>query len=601
MSRVPVGSNNFFDVPPPTQSHVVARPSRGTEADSDPEEEAMPEISMQTIHRRGSRGTSGSLSNTFPKASGHAEPPLSASMGFTEPGPRSGADQVGARLATVALEEPEDAASVEFDGMSSGGGRAARAARMHNAGSSALPPPRFGAAPAPAAPPPAAPAPARRPAPQPAPRAAPAPPLASSGSPGGGHPARPAAAPARRAAPGAGTTKELLLESDNFDDEDYGDDTGAAGAMGGSIRIGGRTAAPTREPVPQTTAQAMKELLWGAQGGPPLSWKQGFFFNEKRGLRFGLVQEQGGPCGVLAAVQAQILVQLSPDARSGGRVNTDPSAQQQQAALVDALTEILWACRGAPDASAFVVLPPPRAGESPSSLSHEELIRGVAFVHCGSREAVADVLRASLSTYMEPPGWGVVLLLLSVLLTRGVHVVRGDMDEKANALMGMHGYCTQEMVNLLVSGRSVSNVHDGEIELDGTTLRGIDRPCRVGLLTIFEWYKYIEVGSRLKRPQYPVWVVCSESHFTVLFAEDGAAVAGAPPFDLFYYDELANQDSVIRLSVAPDPAGGWTARVGDSFGDRGKCEGQNIPPLECVIETRWPGVKVNWNGAEPIL
>ena len=27
-----------------------------------------------------------------------------------------------------------------------------------------------------------------------------------------------------------------------------------------------------------------------------------------------------------------------------------------------------------------------------------------------------------------------------------------DMDEAANALMGMHGYCTQELVNLILAG-----------------------------------------------------------------------------------------------------------------------------------------------------
>lgn len=61
------------------------------------------------------------------------------------------------------------------------------------------------------------------------------------------------------------------------------------------------------------------------------------------------------------------------------------------------------------------------------------------------------------------------------------------------------------------------------------------------------------------------------------------------------------QESIIKLSVSKDPRGGWTARMGSTFGDRGKCEGQNIPPLECVIETRWPGVKVYWNGHDPIL
>ncbi|GFH14498.1 DUF4205 domain-containing protein [Haematococcus lacustris] len=83
--------------------------------------------------------------------------------------------------------------------------------------------------------------------------------------------------------------------------------------------------------------------------------------------------------------------------------------------------------------------------------------------------------------------------------------------------------------------------------------------------------------------------------------QDRRALSGSLPFDLMYYDELANQDDLIHLSVTHDPQGGWTRRVGDSFGDRGKCEGQNIPPLECVIETRWPGVKVSWNGSDPIL
>ncbi len=29
---------------------------------------------------------------------------------------------------------------------------------------------------------------------------------------------------------------------------------------------------------------------------------------------------------------------------------------------------------------------------------------------------------------------------------------QADMDEPQNALMGMHGYCTQELVNMIVTG-----------------------------------------------------------------------------------------------------------------------------------------------------
>lgn len=59
-----------------------------------------------------------------------------------------------------------------------------------------------------------------------------------------------------------------------------------------------------------------------------------------------------------------------------------------------------------------------------------------------------------LPVYMEQNGWGVVLLVLSLMLTRSVHVVKSDMDEPSNSLMGMHGYCTQELVNLIIIGGS---------------------------------------------------------------------------------------------------------------------------------------------------
>jgi hypothetical protein len=62
---------------------------------------------------------------------------------------------------------------------------------------------------------------------------------------------------------------------------------------------------------------------------------------------------------------------------------------------------------------------------------------------------------AALGCYMDTGGWGCVLLLLSVLLSRGMDNVRSDMDEQGAALMGMHGYCTQELVNLLLTGECV--------------------------------------------------------------------------------------------------------------------------------------------------
>ena len=39
------------------------------------------------------------------------------------------------------------------------------------------------------------------------------------------------------------------------------------------------------------------------------------------------------------------------------------------------------------------------------------------------------------------------------------------MDGENTPLIGAHGYCSQEMVNLLLTGRAVSNTFDGSIKL----------------------------------------------------------------------------------------------------------------------------------------
>lgn len=146
------------------------------------------------------------------------------------------------------------------------------------------------------------------------------------------------------------------------------------------------------------------------------------------------------------------------------------------------------------------------------------------------------------------------MFMYSVILSRGVSHVQSDQDA-GSSLMGDHGYATQDMVNLMIGGKAASNVFNGEKDLDGTILGGVEKRyisfifccvfdsfgfqctslacsclltssrfllttcrCEVGFLSLFESYNYIEVGSFLKEPRYPIWVVCSESHYSVLFS-----------------------------------------------------------------------------------
>lgn len=76
-------------------------------------------------------------------------------------------------------------------------------------------------------------------------------------------------------------------------------------------------------------------------------------------------------------------------------------------------------------------------------------------------------------------------------------------------------------MNLLLCGEAVPNVFDGRMDLGGGMfLKGISKTVEVGFLTLLESLNYCKVGQNLKCPKWPIWVIGSESHYTVLFALD---------------------------------------------------------------------------------
>ena len=83
------------------------------------------------------------------------------------------------------------------------------------------------------------------------------------------------------------------------------------------------------------------------------------------------------------------------------------------------------------------------------------------------------------------------------------------MDNANNSLIGSHEHCTQELVNLFITGKATSNVFDGDKVLDESyRLKGIAEKAEFGFLTMFETNGQIEVGKNLKNPIYPFWIVC---------------------------------------------------------------------------------------------
>ena len=121
----------------------------------------------------------------------------------------------------------------------------------------------------------------------------------------------------------------------------------------------------------------------------------------------------------------------------------------------------------------------------------------------------------------------------------------------------------------------------------------------------------------MKNPKLPIFIICSESHYTVLFCTDAKDL---PPksselinpkgykFDMFYYDQLANQSEEIRLTITSDPKSSAPKSANYKHSVSGKTSTAPVdhnrdlvPPLELCIRTKWVNAHVDWNQTEPLL
>ncbi|KAH6835215.1 ubiquitin interaction motif-containing protein [Perilla frutescens var. hirtella] len=314
---------------------------------------------------------------------------------------------------------------------------------------------------------------------------------------------------------------------------------------------------------------------------------QGIRFSDDPETSMGLVQHEGGPCGVLAAIQAFVLKYLlfSPEeavnvapyissSLSMRRVPTNESVaadillslsgEKKSRALVRSMSEILFLC-GRSERAVIVSLNILNSDfEKSANRSEDEVIAEVlGGLSVESGADLQKVLRVDTCTSWSitikrleailplfRSRMGALLFLISALLSRGLDNVQEDRDDPTPPLVtSPFGHASQEIVNLLLSGSAVPNVFDGKIDLGGGMfVKGISTPVEVGFLTLLESLNYCKVGQYLKCPKWPIWVVGSESHYTVLFALDTKVQEE---------NELEYRESQIRRAFdAQDQSGG---------------------------------------------
>ncbi|XP_004379718.1 ubiquitin carboxyl-terminal hydrolase MINDY-3 isoform X1 [Trichechus manatus latirostris] len=296
----------------------------------------------------------------------------------------------------------------------------------------------------------------------------------------------------------------------------------------------------------------LMELVWGTKSSPSLSdtifcrWTQGFVFSESEGS--ALEQFEGGPCAVIAPVQAFLLKKLLfSSEKSSWR---DCADEERKELLCHTLCDILesacdnsgsyclvsWLRGKTTEETASISESPAESScqvETSSTLAVEELgfERFHALIHKRSFRSLSELKDSVLDQYsMWGNKFGVLLFLYSVLLTKGIENIKNEIEDASEPLIDpVYGHGSQSLINLLLTGHAVSNVWDGDRECSGMKLLGIHKQAAVGFLTLMEALRYCKVGSYLKSPKYPIWIVGSETHLTVFFAKDMALVAPEAP------------------------------------------------------------------------
>lgn len=327
---------------------------------------------------------------------------------------------------------------------------------------------------------------------------------------------------------------------------------------------------------------------------------QGIRFSPDPETSMGLVQHEGGPCGVLAAIQAFVLKNLlfSPDefgwqdpgstrsSKSEWDVFSCLTEDGKTRALVRSIGEILSLCgsnRRVVIATLNVLGHENKSskdgpgGEIDSkgleTLSIEsalDLQRIIRVNECTSPASAFKKLEAMVPEFQSR--MGAMLFLISALLSRGLDSIQTDRDDPSLPLVtAPFGHASQEIVNLLLCGQAVPNVFDGRMDFGGGMfLKGIPVNVEVGFLTLLESLNFCKVGHYLKYPKYPIWVVGSESHYTVLFALDTSVQDE---------NELEVRESQIRKAFdAQDQSGGGGFISVEGFHQVLKETNINLPP-----------------------
>lgn len=288
--------------------------------------------------------------------------------------------------------------------------------------------------------------------------------------------------------------------------------------------------------IDEQTLEELKKLLWGNDLKDDVfsRWTQGFVFSDHE--KTALEQHEGGPCAVIAPVQGFIIKNVLFDENKKEDLSSS-TAEEATEFLSKSLGDILSEVSSGHFSIVSLDNQLPTTNNHPQSstkennadtgessckkikLDQELFHTQLRCIECEDEESMRRSIKSKMCHFQQASG--VLLYLYSIILTKGVEQIKNEVEDPGTALIdGIHGHGSQSLINLLITGKAVSNVWDNDKEVCGLKLCGISRRAKIGFLTFMEHLRYCEVGWYLKNPHYPVWLVGSETHLTVLFSKE---------------------------------------------------------------------------------
>ena len=284
-------------------------------------------------------------------------------------------------------------------------------------------------------------------------------------------------------------------------------------------------------------------LVWPEKEAIPESWaKQTIEFCKTDASSIGILQQRNGPCGILSALQAYVIIELLERAKLAGHPSFDINTTPSDDVLCEALCRTLRASiKHLPVGSPVIISN--WTDPSKTTITSTEV----------EAKHAKDAVAAQLDAFTAEGG--VVLLLYSCLLSRGVDQTKkdiaADVGEPPLILPPFH-ICTSELMGLLCNGRAGGNTSAYCVSTGAKQ----DWETDVGLLSAQEKEQGVPVADSLKAPPYPVWILHGGDHFTVLFSNVVAGVPeGGAPFPLYHWNGLAPAGPRMATLTITTPEG----------------------------------------------